>query len=365
MRSTARQSLCLSTVLLPLIIAPLFAAPIYTDARVTAASASNADMDTASRRATQEALLNALRMFAQKQVASRTWQAERPTIELFLRTRGTAYVSSSTLQKRRIEGGNTVHIWMIVGLQEDALRAALLKSLTRSNTVVVGVWPLDETTDVQAGSAETQIADAMLASGCNVISRSQIEEIRWQQHLAALSRGDYLAAEALGLGFLADIAVRVRLSAKRSQNNQGIISAVASADVEGVDSHTARVLFTRHLGPEKGFGLDLARAMDDACSKVNAQVAEYVGGRMVAHRQRCVRNVRVVSSDLLTTEQWSGLADELRRAPLIREVQVGDGALVCTVEGGALTVAVAADGVAGYRVVSLSEDTVRIATRTS
>lgn len=337
------------------------AAPIYTDAKVMAASSARADLDAASRQATQDAILNALRLFARKHLDPGTWRTEQPTIELFLRTRGTAHLSFSRLEKRRTEPGNTIHVWLTVGLREEGLRAALLSSLARPNGAVVCVLPLDEATDAQAGAVETQVAEAMLASGCNVVSRAQMEEIRWQEHLSALSRGDYAAAGALGLGFLADVAVRVRLSAKRSQNNQGIISAVATADVEGVDTHTARILFVTHLGPEKGFGLDLTRALDESCSKLAGQVAEYVGGQMAAHRQVCVRSVRVVNEGTLTAEQWTKLAEDLRRAPLVREVQVGNGALLCTVEGGPLAVAVAVEKVAGHRVVSLSADTVRMA----
>lgn len=128
-----------------------------------------------------------------------------------------------------------------------------------------------------------------------------------------------------------------------------------------MDSRTARVLFARHLGPEKGFGLDLARAMDDACSKVDARIPEYVGGQMAAHRQRCVRNARIASSDALTADQWVTLAEKLKRAPLIQDVQTGKGALLCAVEGGAMVVTTAVEGMAGYRAVSLPNGAVRTA----
>jgi hypothetical protein len=349
---------CVIALLGVLCSSAALAAPIWVDGRADAASASAAEVAAATERAIHEATLNGSRIVARRQLDAQTWAAERPTIELFLRTKGPEFLTLSRHEKSRIEDGNIVHVWMTVAFREDALGAALRAALAGPDTAIVVVAPNAGVPAAAALALEARVTDATLAAGGAVVSEELLREARWQTQLTALRRGDYAAARELGAGVLADTVVRIALAVEPGQNNQGIISAHATASIEAVNCPDARVLFAQQFGPERGFGADATRAATDACGKLASPVAEYVAAQLVGQQEP--RTVKVVSPMNLTPGKWEALAVGLRGAPLVREVLIDRGRLVCTTGGTAFTLAVAADQADGFRVVSCSEESVSV-----
>jgi len=254
-----------------------------------------------------------------------------------------------------------------VRLQEAELRAALWEVLARPSAAIVSVTQLGESvSDVQALGLRTSITEALVNAGTRVIAQEWLDEGRWRSRAEALCRGDTSAASALGLGFLADLCVYVTPDVRPSQNNGGIISAIASCDVRCVGLRDGRVVFARHFGPEKGFGLDLAQASNKALDQVSPTVVAFVAGEVAKYRAAATREIKIRSPKPLPSEKWEALQTALRECKSVRETTPseaadGGGGLTCKVEGSPVVVAAVADATAGLKVMSCDESSVVVA----
>lgn len=336
---------------------------VRLDVTEKAASPSRYDLNTAQERATDRALAQALRDFAQSQLDPEAWSAQRPAIEWFLRVRGRDYLAGYHLDKRTVEVGYVVHVWLGMWLKEDALRNALLHELARPTTVVVVVGNSGDTTSEQADALRTSLTEALLQSGCRVASAERLAGLRWRKYREALLQGDGTAAEAVALGFLSDLVVRVNLSARPSQNNAGILSALASAQVQAVRPSDGTVAFAHSFPATKGFGTDLVQAVDKAVEQLSPAILEQVLGEVAKWREAQVRLVTVASDGTLTAAQMEEVARALRAAPCVRTADKSETAVACTIEGNSLLVAFLADSVPGIKVISYDTGNVAVSQR--
>jgi hypothetical protein len=336
---------------------------VRLDVTEKAASPSRYDLNTAQERATDRALAQALRDFAQSQLDPEAWSAQRPAIEWFLRVRGRDYLAGYHLDKRTVEVGYVVHVWLSVWLKEDALRNALLHELARPTTVVVVVGNSGDTTSEQADALRTSLTEALLQSGCRVASAERLAGLRWRKYREALLQGDGTAAEAVALGFLSDLVVRVNLSARPSQNNAGILSALASAQVQAVRPSDGTVAFAHSSPATKGFGRDLVQAVSKAVESLSPDLVAYVTTQTTRVRDAGCRDIHIVGESPLTPEQATDLAATLRASAGVREVAIAADALQCKVEGSALLLAALCDSLPGFRTLSYDAQNVKVSLR--
>ncbi len=304
---------------------------IWAEASVRAMSAAPKHIADARDQATAEAVRNALDMAARRQLGDETVAEDHAIVGLFLRLDGQKYVNRHILEKSRTEDGPRVRAWVTAWVDEEALGQALWAAIAqpRSVGVVVTGGPDMALSDVD--DVRTHITSALIQAGLRVVSLDQAQQARRQQQLAALDRGDNRAARTIERELLINQLLRVRLQSRVNQNNAGIISALASADVDCIRTSDARMIFGDRVAEVKGFGLGPAQAISDACSKLAPGVAEYAAASLLPGRTP-TGTIRIVSLRPLSDEAWETLGQSLQRSGLVTGVLPGNGGLSCATD---------------------------------
>ncbi len=129
------------------------------------------------------------------------------------------------------------------------------------------------------------------------------------------------AASQLGTQFLANTIIAGRVAARFSQDNGGIISYIATANVRMIRVDTGQILIAREY-TEKGFGQDKAQAARQALASLAETVAKELPAELSAHAEQYPITIQMVSTQAQPTEQT---AQFLRGLPGVTEVQPAPG----------------------------------------
>lgn len=125
------------------------------------------------------------------------------------------------------------------------------------------------------------------------------------------------AASQLGTRFLADTLIAGRVAANFSQDNNGIISYIATANVRMIRVDTGQILIAR-VYIEKGFGQDKPQAARQALAALAQTVAKELPAELSAHAGQHSMTIQMVSAQAQPPEQT---AQFLRGLPGVTEVQ--------------------------------------------
>jgi hypothetical protein len=129
--------------------------------------------------------------------------------------------------------------------------------------------------------------------------------------------GQQPAAAELGTKFFANMVVVGRVTARRSQNNDGIISYIADTQLRMIEANTGQVLFAKEYS-QKGFGQDSTQAAQNALTALANAVAGDLPAELLAHYQEYPVTVEVASE---SPQQVSHLSRFLQNLPGVQNVQ--------------------------------------------
>jgi len=210
---------------------------------------------------------------------------------------------------------------------EVAVSAAQLTELLRrvSCSSYRAVVALPETIDGRPRDVRTVETAAVAALVERHLRVFDWEFASRQSRSAALVRlavgGDRAAALQIGTRFVANLVVMGRADARFSQDNEGIVSYRATANVRVIQSDTGQVLWADEI-TEKGFGRDRAQAAREALDALAVATASRVVagilGRLAPQRFTVMAEGSQVDAD--------GLAAYLTSLPGVVSVEPVEGA---------------------------------------
>ncbi len=163
-------------------------------------------------------------------------------------------------------------------LAQDLQRSSL------SNFRMVALLP--ETIDGQSAGApkvETALIGALSDKQFRVYDWNFVNSRRPLASLVSATLGrQNEAAVQLGNRFLANVIVAGRVETKFSQDNGGIISYRASANLRVIKTDTGQILTAREYA-EKGFGQDKAQAARESLEALAQKVAKELPDELESH----------------------------------------------------------------------------------
>lgn len=163
-------------------------------------------------------------------------------------------------------------------IQQDLRRNAY------SNFRLVALMP--ETVDGQRANTpkvETALVGALAGKQFRVYDWNFVSARKPLASLVSATFGNQTeAAVQLGSRFLANVIVVGRVDAKFSQDNGGIISYRAAANLRVIKTDTGQIL-TAHEYTEKGFGQDKTQAAREALDNLAQKVAKELPDELESH----------------------------------------------------------------------------------
>lgn len=141
--------------------------------------------------------------------------------------------------------------------------------------------------------------------------------------LAALS-DQTEAATQLGSRFLANILIIGRVDAAFSQDNDGIISYIASTNLRCIRVDTGQILLAQEFS-EKGFGRDKAQAARQALAALAQSVATQLPQKLLNHFQESAITVQVALGQPEQTNEVQQFLQGLTGVIKVEETQTPTG----------------------------------------
>ena len=207
-----------------------------------------------------------------------------------------------------------------VEVQQSAV--ALAKDIREngvSNFRVVTLLP--ETVDGVRDTSpkvETALEGALAEKQFQVFDWNYVASQQPLKHLAAETlSGQNADAIELGTHFFANAIIAGRVEAQFSQDNNGIISYIATANLRGIQVDTGRVLFAKEY-EEKGFGQDKTQAARQALNALAQTVAQSLPAELTANTEQYPVTVRLASE---LGQQAGKVTSFLQQLPGVTNVQ--------------------------------------------
>lgn len=190
-------------------------------------------------------------------------------------------LKAKILSTQKTGGGYTVDVELAQSggdLAQDLQRSAL------SNFRMVALLP--ETIDGQRDNApkvETALIGALADKQFRVYDWNFVSSRKPLTSLVSATLGrQNEAAVQLGNRFLANVIVAGRVETKFSQDNGGIISYRASANLRVIKTDTGQILTAREYA-EKGFGQNKAQAARESLEALAQKVAKELPDELESH----------------------------------------------------------------------------------
>ena len=225
-------------------------------------------------------------------------------------------VHALILSEKKTDGGYTVEVE--VGRSEVAL-AQDIRSGGLSNFRLVALLPENiDGTRVPSPSVETALVGALADKQFQVYDWNYIGSQRpLAQLVTATLSGQSEAAEKLGTRFLANVIIAGRVDARFSQENGGIVSYLATANLRVLRVDTGQILMAKEYR-EKGFGQDRAQAAREALTALAQTVSSDLPANLLAHTEERPATIRMVSAPGPVADQT---AQYLRSLPGVTRVE--------------------------------------------
>ena len=165
---------------------------------------------------------------------------------------------------------------------------------------------------------ETALEGALAEKQFQVFDWNYVASQQPLKHLAAETlSGQNAGAVELGTRFFANVIISGRVEAQFSQDNSGIISYIASANLRGIQVDTGRILFAKEY-KEKGFGQDRSQAARQSLNALAQTVAQNLPAELAAHTEQYPVTVRLASEP---GQEASQVTSFLQQLPGVTNVQ--------------------------------------------
>ncbi len=188
-------------------------------------------------------------------------------------------IRTEVLSEKKTQNGYSVEV-EFSGSTADLTQD--LRTVATSNFRLVALLP--ETVDgarVTSPKVETALVGSLARQRFRVYDWNFVAKQRPLASLvSAILSDNYNAATQLGTRFLANVIVAGRVEAKFSQDNGGIISYLANANLRVIKVDTGQILTAKEFS-EKGFGQDRAQAARKALDALAETVAKELPADLV------------------------------------------------------------------------------------
>ena len=224
--------------------------------------------------------------------------------------------SAIVLSQKKTSAGYSVEVEL---RQSQANLTQDVRENGVSNFRIVALLP--ETVDgvrVESPTVETALAGALASQQFQVFDANFVFSQQPLSHLATQTlSGQNDTAIELGAHCFANVVIAGRVDARFSQNNGGIISYVASANLRVIQVDTGRILAAKDY-EEKGFGQDKTQAARQALSALAQTVSQSLPTELTAHAEQYPVTVQMASEPDQTAGQ---VASFLQGLPGVTDVQ--------------------------------------------
>ena len=273
----------------------------------------NQDVALARDEALIDARRRALEQVAGVQVEAETITKNQALFDQLVRTSTTGVIQ----YERVLEDGATGdgrHRVKIEAFVKSGEVQARLESLVSETSILVMIHELNMGQQQSQPVIENEIVSKLVEAGYRVLDQSQVLKVASRDQAAALLRGDKQAAQEVGLKFLSNLIVVGEASARKSQDNQGLVSAYARVTTRAIESETGRVVANVPIGPIRGFARDDIGAGERALEAAKTPAAQKLMEALDGYFKRKERQLEVRIKKLPTL-------DEYRRAKTLLEKQ--------------------------------------------
>lgn len=225
-------------------------------------------------------------------------------------------VHALILSEKKTDGGYTVEVE--VNRSEAALTQDI-RSVGLSNFRLVALLPENiDGVRVSSPAVETALVGALADKQFQVYDWNYVAAQRpLAQLVTATLSGQSEAAGQLGTRFLANVIIAGRVEARFSQENGGIMSYLATANLRVLRVDTGQVLMAKEYR-EKGFGQDRTQAAREALTALAQTVSTDLPANLLAHTEEHPATIRMVSAPGPVADQT---AQYLRSLPGVTRVE--------------------------------------------
>lgn len=272
----------------------------------------NGDVAQARDEALIDARRRALEQTAGVQVDAETITRNQVLFDQMVRTQVAGIVQAERVLEDGVTGDGRFRVKIEAWVKSGEVQQRIESLLSELSLVVV----MSEQNLGQPQSqpiVENELVRRLVEAEFRVLDQAHVRRIAKRDQLAALMRGDEDAVREIALRFMSNLLVTGEATAQFSQNNQGIVSAVARVTMRVVEAETARVVASVSIS-ERGFAASPAMAGQNALTAGGRKAADELLQRLDQYFKRKDRRIEVRIRRLPSL-------DEYRRAKAFLEKQ--------------------------------------------
>jgi len=274
----------------------------------------------ARRFATRHAYTRALRVVT---VPLRQFDAMTATLAEATEQLKTA--NANVLSQKKTRSGYSVEVEV---RQSEANLTREIRENGVSNFRIVALLP--ETVDgarVESPTVETALVSVLASQKFQVFDTNFVySQHSWRRLTAQTLSGQNDTAIELGSHCFANVVIVGHVDARFSQDNGGIISYVASANLRVIQVDTGRILAAKYY-EEKGFGQDKAQSARQALAALAQTVSQSLPAELVVHAEQYPMTVQMVSEPGQTLGRVAVFLSGLPGVTNVQETSAGTGTM--------------------------------------
>jgi len=274
----------------------------------------------ARRFATRHAYTRALRVVT---VPLRQFDAMTATLAEATEQLKTA--NANVLSQKKTRSGYSVEVEV---RQSEANLTREIRENGVSNFRIVALLP--ETVDgarVESPTVETALVSVLASQKFQVFDTNFVySQHSWRRLTAQTLSGQNNTAIELGSHCFANVVIVGHVDARFSQDNGGIISYVASANLRVIQVDTGRILAAKYY-EEKGFGQDKAQSARQALAALAQTVSQSLPAELVVHAEQYPMTVQMVSEPGQTLGRVAVFLSGLPGVTNVQETSAGTGTM--------------------------------------
>ena len=274
----------------------------------------------ARRFATRHAYTRALRVVT---VPLRQFDAMTATLAEATEQLKTA--NANVLSQKKTRSGYSVEVEV---RQSEANLTREIRENGVSNFRIVALLP--ETVDgarVESPTVETALVSVLASQKFQVFDTNFVySQHSWKRLTAQTLSGQNNTAIELGSHCFANVVIVGHVDARFSQDNGGIISYVASANLRVIQVDTGRILAAKYY-EEKGFGQDKAQSARQALAALAQTVSQSLPAELVVHAEQYPMTVQMVSEPGQTLGRVAVFLSGLPGVTNVQETSAGTGTM--------------------------------------
>lgn len=274
----------------------------------------------ARRFATRHAYTRALRVVT---VPLRQFDAMTATLAEATEQLKTA--NANVLSQKKTRSGYSVEVEV---RQSEANLTREIRENGVSNFRIVALLP--ETVDgarVESPTVETALVSVLASQKFQVFDTNFVySQHSWRRLTAQTLSGQNDTAIELGSHCFANVVIVGHVDARFSQDNGGIISYVASANLRVIQVDTGRILAAKYY-EEKGFGQDKAQSARQALAALAQTVSQSLPAELVVHAEQYPMTVQMVSEPGQSLGRVAVFLSGLPGVTNVQETSAGTGTM--------------------------------------